>query len=251
MKNKILIFAVTFVFFALATTAFAMTTVSLSPANVSVEEGQTFNLIVSLNSQTVKSYMVKLEIKFPADILEVESFNFGNNWVQLSQPGYNLVNNAGGVLIKTAGYPGGLSLQADFGTIVFKAKKSGTGAVQVTVNSEALNAESLNVMNGLPVQINFAVTQKPVVSPAPETVIPSTPKTEAQPITTIIPILKENTATNLPVTEEKTVQPTTVPQTGLVAAIATTLYNTKVVLTSITIVVLGLAAFWFVRKNKK
>ncbi len=64
MKNKILIFAVTTAFFTLATTASAMTTVSLSPVSVSVEEGQTFNLDVSVNSQVVKSYMVKSEIKF-------------------------------------------------------------------------------------------------------------------------------------------------------------------------------------------
>ena len=73
MKNKTLIFAAIVAFFVLAATASAMTTVSLSPVSVSVEEGQTFNLAVSVNSQIVKSYMVKLEIKFPADILEVES----------------------------------------------------------------------------------------------------------------------------------------------------------------------------------
>lgn len=218
MKNKILIFMAIFVFFAIATTTFAMTTVSLSPASVSVEEGQTFNLVISVNSQVVKSYMVKSEIKFPADVLEIQSFNFGNNWVPLSQPGYSLIDNTNGVLIKTAGYPGGLSSQADFGTIVFKAKKNGTGAVQVTGNSTALNAEGLNVMSGLPVQINVVIAQVQVVPPTPQV------QTQTQPITTVIPAPKENTTTNLPITEETTAQlaavvPPTAAQTSLAAAI--------------------------------
>ncbi|OGD25787.1 hypothetical protein A2819_00695 [Candidatus Azambacteria bacterium RIFCSPHIGHO2_01_FULL_40_24] len=174
MKNKILISAVTVYFIAIVATTFAMTTISLSPSIVDVKEGQTFNFIISINSQTVKSYMVKSEIKFPSDILEVQSFSFGSNWVQLSQPGYDLIDNTNGVLIKTAGYPGGLMSQADFGTIVFKAKKNGAGTVQVTGNSIALNAENLNVIIGLPVTASVTITQAQVVPPT------SVPQTQTQ-----------------------------------------------------------------------
>ncbi|MFH1990530.1 MAG: cohesin domain-containing protein [Patescibacteria group bacterium] len=188
----------------LATPALAATTVSLSSVSVSVEEGQTFNLTVSVNSQVVKSYMVKLEIKYPADVLEVGSFNFGNNWMQLSQPGYDLIDNTNGILIKTAGYPGGLISQADFGTIVFKVKKSGAGVIQVTENSLALNADNLNVISGLPVGASVTITQ--VISPTPETQI--------QPKTTIKPIIEVNIVPILPVTQEQTAQPVVVPQTA-------------------------------------
>jgi len=216
-KNKILIFAVTIVFFALASTTFAMTTVSLSPVSVSVEEGQTFNLIMSVNSQVVKSYMVKSEIKFPADVFEVKSFNFGNNWVQLSQPGYDLIDNTNGVLIKTAGYPGGLNSQADFGTIVFKAKKSGAGTIKVTENSLALNADSLNVISGLPMEAHIVITQAQVVPPMPAT--------QTQPKANVVPTPKENTTPNLPapVTEEQTAQPVVVPQTATQNSLAATI----------------------------
>lgn len=200
MKNKTLIFAAIVAFFTLAATASAMTTVSLSPVSANIEEGQTFNLAVSVNSQVVKSYMVKLEIKFPADILEIQSFNFGNIWVPLSQPGYDLTDNTNGILIKSAGYPGGLISQADFGTIVFKAKKNGAGAIQITGNSLAFNVESLNVISGLPIGIPITITQ--VISPTPET--PTQPKTTVEPIT-----------------EEKSEQPAaqTATQNSLAAAI--------------------------------
>ena len=240
MKNKILIFAVTFAFFAFVATVSAMTTVSLSPVSVSVEEGQTFNLVISLNSQGIKSYMVKSEIKFPADVLEIQSFNFGNIWIPLSQPGYDLTDNINGVLIKTAGYPGGLISQADFGTVVFKAKKSGTGTVQVTGNSMALNAESLNVISGLPVQINVVITQVQAVSPTPQV------QTPTQPNTTVIPASEENTTTNLPVTEEETAQLAEVPQAAaqisLAAAIGGFLtFGTGSVWLGILVVILILA----------
>ena len=236
MKNKTLIFAATIAFFVLAATASAMTTVSLSPVSVSVEEGQTFNFAVSVNSQVVKSYMVKLEIKFPADILEVESSNFGNNWVQLSQPGYDLTDNTNGVLIKTAGYPGGLSSQADFETIVFKAKKSGASVIQITGNSLALNADNLNVITGLPMGISVAITQ--VISPTPET--------QTQPKTTVKPI-----------TEEKPEQPVarTATQNPLVANIGgfLTLGTGSVwlgILVGLIILAIIVYAIYLLRKRK-
>ncbi len=242
MKNKILLFAVTILFCAIATTTLAMTTVSLSPVSVNVEEGQTFNLIVSVNSQIVKGYMVKLEIKFPADILEVESFNFGNSWMPLTQTGYNLTDNTNGVLIKTAGYPGGLISQVDFGTIVFKAKKSGVGTVKVTENSQALNIESLNVISGLPTTASITITQ--VISPTSET--QAQPKT--QPKTTV---------PSLPVTEEQTAQPAaqTATQNSLVATIGgfLTLGTGSVwlgILVGLIILAIIIYAIYLIRKRK-
>lgn len=212
MKNKILFFAVTIAFCAIAATTFAATTVSLSPVSVSVNEGQTFNLTVSVNSQVVKSYMAKMEIKFPSDILEVESFGFGNSWVQLSQPGYDLIDNTNGVLIKTAGYPGGLSSEVNFGAIVFKAKKSGAGTIKITENSLALNADNLNVISGLPITASVTITQAQVV--------PLIPATQTQQGAAVSPTTEVSTAPgvsnvpSLPVTEEKTIQLAAVPQTA-------------------------------------
>ncbi|MDD5060964.1 MAG: cohesin domain-containing protein [Candidatus Marinimicrobia bacterium] len=142
-------------------TAFAATTVSLAPVNVAVEEGQEFNLAVSVNPQSVENYTVKLEIKYPADTLEVGSFAFGSGWMPLAQSGYDSIDNNNGVLIKTAGYPGGINSDVSFGTIVFKAKKSGNANIQVTGNSLALDANNLNVIGGLPVETSVAIT--PVV----------------------------------------------------------------------------------------
>ncbi len=156
MNKKI--FSLILVGLVFGITAFAATIISLSPANISVKQGQNFNLAVSVNPQSVKNYTVKLEMKYPADILEVKSFSFDDAWSQLKQPGYDLIDNAGGTLIKTAGYPGGFTSGASFGTIVFKAKKSGDAVIQITGNSLALNADNQNIIGGLPVETLVTIT---------------------------------------------------------------------------------------------
>lgn len=157
----------------------AATNLSFSPANVSVTSGETFNMVVSVNPQGVKNYTVKTEIEFPADLLEVKSFSFGNNWIPLSQSGYDLIDNANGLLIKTAGYPGGLSSVATFGIISFSAKKDGTGTVTLRSDSFALDAENQNLLSGTP-QASVVITAPAPAEtpPTPEAPSAETPTPE-------------------------------------------------------------------------
>lgn len=132
-------------------------TLSLTPANVSVKQGQSFNAVVALNPQGVKNYTVKLELKYPAGLLEVKSFSFGDKWMPLSQAGYDLIDNTIGTMIKTAGYPGGTTSALTFGTVSFTAKKSGNGTISVGSNSQIFDATNGNVLSGSS-QISVAVS---------------------------------------------------------------------------------------------
>ncbi|MEK7160515.1 MAG: hypothetical protein AAB724_00660, partial [Patescibacteria group bacterium] len=91
---------------AMAAPALAATSVLFTPVNVSVSQGQTFTLTIGVDPQGVKNYTAKMELSYPADLLEVESFTFANDWVQIFESGYDLIDNVNGLLIKTAGYPG-------------------------------------------------------------------------------------------------------------------------------------------------
>lgn len=144
--------------FTMAASALAAT-VSFSPASIGLLQGQTVNLTVAVDPQGIKAYTVKIQITYSRDLLEVQSFTFGGRWMPLVQPGYDLVDNNNGILIKTAGYQGGLNAKADFGTIVFKAKKNGAGAVQVATSSVALGADNQNMMSGLPIKALVVITQ--------------------------------------------------------------------------------------------
>src|SRR3989344_7692792 len=92
----------------------AATTASISPNDINVTLGQKFSITISVNPQGTANYAEKLEINYPADILEVKSFTLGSNWIAMAQSGYDSIDNTNGVLIKTAGYPGGLTSLTHF-----------------------------------------------------------------------------------------------------------------------------------------
>ena len=155
----------------LAMPALAATTVSLSPVNISVTSGKNFNVVIAVNPQGASNYTERIELDYPADLLQVKSFSLGSNWMALSQTGYDLVDNANGTLIKTAGYPGGLSSSATFGTISFYAKKAGSGVIKLGTGSLALDANNQNVLSGTP-SVSVAITAPvsvPAEKPAAET----------------------------------------------------------------------------------
>jgi len=112
--------------------------------------GHTYLVDVVVNPQTSKIYTSKVAISFPTDILQVKSFSFANGWIPLSQTGYDSIDNTGGVLIKTAGYPVGLTSPATLGTITLYAQKSGTGNISVTGDSELLDENNQNVFSVAP-----------------------------------------------------------------------------------------------------
>ena len=164
----------------LAMPALAATTVSLSPVNISVTSGKNFNVVIAVNPQGVSNYTEKIELDYPADLLQVKSFSLGSNWMALSQTGYDLIDNTNGKLIKTAGYPGGISSSATFGTVSFYAKKAGSGTIKLGTGSLALDANNQNVLSGAP-QVAFTVTAPASVPAAPSEPAAGTPAAPEQP----------------------------------------------------------------------
>ena len=180
--KKLFIFSLA-IGFILAPLMAVAATLSLSPANVSVTRGQTFTMQATLNPQGAKAYTVKVELSYPASLLEVQSFTFASGWLSLTQSGYDLVDNANGKLVKTAGYPGGISSPAAFGTVSFRAKASGSGNVTITANSSVFDANSQNTLIGAPVSASVAVSAPAATStPSPITQTPTpTPEAEEEP----------------------------------------------------------------------
>jgi len=153
MKNlsKIICLAIIGLGLCLASSVSAAN-ISFSPSAVGVSKGQTFNVKVSVNPQNVKNYTVKMELTYPSDTLEVVSFTQGSGWMTLSQAGYDKIDNSSGVIIKSAGYPGGLTTETVFGTVTFRAKKEGSAKIGLSANSLSLSANSVNLLTGLPVE---------------------------------------------------------------------------------------------------
>ncbi len=157
----------------------AATTVTLTPANVKVATGQQFNMVVTVDPQGTKNMVEKVEVDFPADLLEVTSFTPGNGGMVLNQTGFDLTDNTNGVLVKTAGYTGGISAPTMFGTILFTAKKAGSGTVKVGGQSAAFSVSGQSPITG--VSSTFTVNAASV-SPTPKA---KTPVPSLAPVTTV------------------------------------------------------------------
>lgn len=185
MKNIFKILLVILGAVVLASPALAVTIVSLSPASINVGSGQNFNVSITVNPQGVSNYVEKVELKYPADILEVKSFTLGNAWMALTQPGYDLIDNTNGVLLKSAGYPSGFSSATTFGTVSFYAKKAGNGKITVGNNSLAFEVNSQSSLSGSPVLFTITV---PTVTPSKPSTIKNpavSPSIDSQPVNAV------------------------------------------------------------------
>lgn len=166
MKNtkiKNLIFAVTLTMGLLISIPVLAAGFSLNPSTGSYNQNQEFSVLVVVNPQDKTIYTAKVELKYPSALLEVKSFTFSNNWLPLTQVGYNLIDNAGGTLIKTGGYAGGLSSQTILGIAVFKVKKSGFATIAIGNKSLILDSNSKNIFDNVSTKGEFTLLAEQII----------------------------------------------------------------------------------------
>lgn len=155
-----------------AVPAMAATTANITPATVSVAAGQTFTVSIAVNPNGSANYAEKIEIKYPANTLEVRGFTLAPSWTALNQPGYDVTDNANGVLVKTAGYASGFTSTTVFGTVTFYAKTAGTASITFGSGSTAFEAGVQTALVGTGSTVTIGT---PVVVPV-VAVTPGTPK---------------------------------------------------------------------------
>lgn len=153
-----------FIGFTMASSAQA-SSIIFNPSVVTVTAGKTFNLPIVIDPAGQPQYTVRLVISFPPDLLEITSFVFNSNWISLSQPGYDSLNNVSGELIKTAGFPKGFSSPILLGTITLRAKKSGESVIVVEPKSFVLNEENTSTLEFRP-QVRIIAGQLPPLNEA-------------------------------------------------------------------------------------
>jgi hypothetical protein len=128
--------------------AFA-STVDFLPATVNVEPGKTFTVEIYINPQSI-TYSSKVELKYPADLLQESSFVMNDSWIALKQSGYDVTDNVNGILLKSGGYPGGFASKTLFGTVTFSAVKAGSVAISVGSNTNIPNTSNVNTLTDSP-----------------------------------------------------------------------------------------------------
>lgn len=137
--------------------------ISLRGASTKVEPTKTFTLSIYADPKSVPSYTAQANIKFPSDLVSVESFTYNSAWLPLTPSGYDLIDNTNGKLIKTAGYPNGFSTETLLGTAVFRSKKAGTVVISTEKESYILDIDSNNTLSTYG---SFSITAStPVLNP--------------------------------------------------------------------------------------
>ncbi len=155
MKKIIILLA-----FVLVPFVSSASTISLSPETGTIYNGDSQKISIVVNPQSDKVYTTKIELKYPTGLFEVKSFTFSDGWMPLSQKGYDLIDNANGILIKTAGFAGGLTDSKVLGIFYLVPKKIGVGNVSVTKNSFNLDATNKNTNTNI-ASYSFNVIAKP------------------------------------------------------------------------------------------
>ncbi|MDO8561275.1 MAG: hypothetical protein Q7S05_00410 [bacterium] len=188
-------------FFSLA--AFLAPAVALAaslaplPDALSLQTGRDYSIPIYVTPTAgEKIYTVKVTLSYPSELVSVTGFSFAPSWLPLTQPGYDSIGN--GTVIKTAGYPGGISSQILVGTLSISANASGSGSISVTSGAQTLDSNNANTLSGR------GSTQITISAPAPAT--PSNPI---------------RTPTSPAATKPKTIPKTTV-QSATVATMTTT-----------------------------
>ena len=216
-------------------TAFAATTVVLSPTSFNTNPGKTFTVNISVDTGSLKNYAEKIELGFPADLLEVKSFDLAPSWMALTATGYDSIDNTNGVLVKSAGFPGGLSGVVNFGTITFSAKKVGSASIKVGSGSQYFDSSSQFAMGGNEVAVTVtlpALTATPVhtTSPAPvKTTVTAEVSAQSNPAnTTLSPESSNQTA-------------------SIIRAFSG---NFRWLWSLVALIIVGGVVYYFIRKNK-
>lgn len=167
-----------------STYAAGTATINLSPASRTVTRGQTFTVTVSVVPSGGSATTVKTKLTFSPAVLEVTSFAFAANWLPLTQAGYDVTDNVGGSLTKTAGFPGGVSAATTFGTVTFRAKAAGTATVKVDATSMAYDSVNNNIFTGGN-QTAVTVTAASA-TPSRTAVVTGTPRVSGTPVVTSV-----------------------------------------------------------------
>ena len=173
MKNRFKIYDLRFmngIFLIILTSYFLnplsvlASTIYFSPSSVNVKSGQLVTVQIFVDPQG-SAYTTKVALAFTPGILSFSSFSQASGWLPLTQAGYDSVDNAGGTLVKTAGYAGGFSAPQLFGTVTFVANANGIANISVSNATQILNASNQNTFTGGGlVSVNIS-TPVPVVTP--------------------------------------------------------------------------------------
>lgn len=133
----------------------------ITPLSGSYTKGDTVTLHISVDPAGSTIYTAMLNSQFSSDAFEVVSFTLNDSMLAMKQTGYDSINNVAGTLVKTGGYTGGINSVTPFGTLILRARGSGTGTFTINNTSKLLDSNNTNKQVGSQVA-SFKITDKAI-----------------------------------------------------------------------------------------
>ena len=165
----------------------------ISPSSGSYTVGDTVILHISVDPAGSNIYAAMLDAKFSPATFEVVSFTLNDSMLAMKQAGDN-IDNINGVLVKTGGYTGGIISVTPFGTVVLKAKASGTGTFTANSTSKLLDSNNTNQQSGSQVASFTIANPAPVVVPKVQVQTNTSTNTNTS-VKTVTPATKQTATT--------------------------------------------------------
>ena len=145
---------------------------TLSPAALAASSSGEFSVAI-VASAAAPIGTVEARLSFDPGAFSAERFALASGWVAVDKPGLVLLDNRKGLVVETAGYPGGFSGTTTLGVLTFKAARAGRAAIAVAGASlmlDADNRDEFGAASGAVVTIGGAPPpppQPPHPAPAP------------------------------------------------------------------------------------
>lgn len=111
-----------------------------------VAEGDTVRVPVYVDAESELAVIVDARIQFPRELLWAKSFMVAPGWLAVPGAEYNYIDNGRGAAHATAGFEGGISEQALFGTLEFIVISAGVAEVRVLDDSLISNVENGDIL---------------------------------------------------------------------------------------------------------
>ena len=226
-----------------APSAASAAVIGLSSATSVANKGATFSVTVSADSLGEKAYTVRANLSFDPTLLEFVSWSFAPKWLVLSQTGYDTEDNVKGILVKTAGYPGGVTSSTFLGTAVFRTKLAGTATVAAGADSLILDKTNKNLLLGGQGSVRVTISSPaPGGTPAPSGTKPAIGAPSVAPVAT-------TSTASVATTSTSTLSASN--QTAAVAEGVGQSFAAKwIILGVLGFLILVGAGVWFFRKNE-
>lgn len=173
MKQFLIVLVATLIVFPIVTNAAGLATLTLSPTQVTVEVGETFDLFINANPNGELLDTVRAVLSFTQTSFKAEEAVLTGSFNRVA-PG-NFINNSSGV-VSLGGFTleGPVKTSTKFGRVTFQATQVGSAKIELSSDSKMISNGEEKIDTSILGQTEVKVIEKKTVSDGNLTIMSET-----------------------------------------------------------------------------